>query len=956
MQFVQFYAARADTGAVLPYARATVLLTGTSTEAALFDAEGEAIDNPLTADGVGALGFAANDGVYDVEIVSADGTYSAPRIQKLQVVDLSGVVGTITSGRKGAPTWAAAAAMSFTGGELVEVPATDTGTHTDPISGLVVPNTGVFRYKTGSPSGLERIYAIDLGVRDAALLAQAWAESDTAPAGPGTKSAKTLAAEVAAAIAGIPVGAGVLRLASPPGDNYGQTGVAAFDESGGVLYTSKSATGWGIGIKLSDGSIITRDGLIDDLALGTLPSGVTTTRAQSTTNLLAGDVGTTYATIASATAVQHPSLGLLSFPQSEQFAPDPTGPGNGTITPTHSFQVGKVCVRINGAGTLTSVAGTAAGTGYGAITEASGVQTITLTTAGTIGFSLSGSDANTLIQIEQSPLFPTTTVPTPFMPTAGTRDADRIANTGALKNALAAPQGTIIWDVRVPVNKTNNTILGINTSTAILQATGNSRLQYFDGTNFSEQLTTGTGDFRNTMRVGMTWRSGRIAFMGGSRLPTQFAATLLAITAARMGSGAATSDLYGQLSLAGGIERYQIIDRATVTSGGDALEFYDLVSEIERPTIADFQNWDASDPLPVFKGKVAQLAAGTITSSPVVCTGPSHTAGVTGFANSWPKKLADRWAAAGLPAHTRSYFATNGAVWSSGTNDKDSRATYTGPAPSLEGKSLGGECIRLSNGTAFILTWTEAGVKLIVVYYTDTGRGSFTVNAGGGPITPDEGGSSNISTNAAAGIAFKTFTYAGGSTTWTITSTGTVDLAGAFDPTGIPVINGGRSGFTAVDMSNGALIPQSSYLLPLSTIPNLALVIMSPDNTNSANPVSPVALTTYRSAVQTQLDYAIGRGCDVIVLTDPMTAPQLTPEGTQQVYAGIVTLEAKRRDLPLFALRRWAERYGYAAVHNSGFYAENNITAGLHFGSTANDWLIADPMADAILAALGMEQ
>jgi hypothetical protein len=189
MQYVQFYAARADTGVLLPYARATVFLTGTATPAVLFDAEGQAIDNPLTADAVGLLGFAAVDGIYDVEIESANGDYSAPPIRKLQVVDLSGVVGTITSGRKGAPTWAATAAMSFTAGELVEVPATDTGTHVDPISGLTVPNTGVFRYKTGSPSGLERIYAVDLGVRDAALRAQAWAEG-IEPGGPGSRSAK----------------------------------------------------------------------------------------------------------------------------------------------------------------------------------------------------------------------------------------------------------------------------------------------------------------------------------------------------------------------------------------------------------------------------------------------------------------------------------------------------------------------------------------------------------------------------------------------------------------------------------------------------------------------------------------------------------------------------------------------------------------------------------------------
>lgn len=762
-------------------------------------------------------------------------------------------------------------------------------------------------------------------------------------------TASDAAAAAAGAVAGVPVGSALHIFTGEAPDNVGQTGDRGYSTDRKLHYLTRTGTGWAAAIA-EDGSLVAKTSLIHDLARGTLPSGITTTRGQATTDLIAGDTGTTYATISSGTAVQHPRVGLLSFPQSEQFASDPTGPGDGAVALSKSFAVGKVCVRIHGNGTLTSSAGTATGSGYGAITEASGDQTITLTSTGTIAFSLAGSDANTKVQIEQSPLFPTATVPTPFMPTAGVRDADRIANTGDLRDALQADEGTVILDIRIPVTKSNNTILGVNTNVPLLQSTGNQRLQFYDLTNFID-VATGIGDFRNTARVGLTWRAGRLAFMGGSRIPTQFASSLLAITSLRLGHRAATTDAYGQESLAGGIERYQIIDRATVTSGGDALEFYDLVSEIARPTVDDFQNWDASDPLPIFRGKVAQLAAGTITSAPIVCTGPSHTAGVTGFANSWPKKLAEGLAAAGLPAHARAFFGTNGKIWSGGTNSQDGRASYTGPAPALYGKSLGGECTRLSNGTVLALNWGELATKLIVVYHTDAGRGSFTVSAGGSPIVPDEGGSSSVSTSGALGIAYKTFSFPGGSTTWTITSTGTNDLAGAYDPTGIPVINGGRDGFTAVDMSN-SLVAQSSYLLPLSVIQNLGLVIMAPDNTNSANPVAPVALATYRTAIQTQLDYAIGRGGDVIVLTDPMSAPQVIPEGTQKVYAGVIATEAKRKGLPLFHLRKWEEQWGYTGMHNSGFYAEATITAGLHFGTNANDWMIAKPLSAAIVSAM----
>jgi hypothetical protein len=89
MQFIQFTAARADTGAVLPYATATVYLAGTLTKAALFDPGGTAITNPVTADVNGLVGFAAANGAYDAAVVSSDGSYTTPGIKDLQLYDLT---------------------------------------------------------------------------------------------------------------------------------------------------------------------------------------------------------------------------------------------------------------------------------------------------------------------------------------------------------------------------------------------------------------------------------------------------------------------------------------------------------------------------------------------------------------------------------------------------------------------------------------------------------------------------------------------------------------------------------------------------------------------------------------------------------------------------------------------------------------------------------------------------
>lgn len=88
MQFTQFTAARADTGAVLPNAQVSVFLAGTSTLTALYNASGTGIANPTVANSSGLVGFAAPDGLYDIQVASADGSYSAPRMTKFQLADL----------------------------------------------------------------------------------------------------------------------------------------------------------------------------------------------------------------------------------------------------------------------------------------------------------------------------------------------------------------------------------------------------------------------------------------------------------------------------------------------------------------------------------------------------------------------------------------------------------------------------------------------------------------------------------------------------------------------------------------------------------------------------------------------------------------------------------------------------------------------------------------------------
>lgn len=97
----------------------------------------------------------------------------------------------ITSGMVGYATYAELVASGSTrpNGAMARVDSTDTGTHVDPVTSATVSNNGVFR-KTSSGW---TFFNQDMFTN----LAQAWAESPTAPGGVGTKSAKSHALDAA---------------------------------------------------------------------------------------------------------------------------------------------------------------------------------------------------------------------------------------------------------------------------------------------------------------------------------------------------------------------------------------------------------------------------------------------------------------------------------------------------------------------------------------------------------------------------------------------------------------------------------------------------------------------------------------------------------------------------------------------------------------------------------------
>src|SRR5665213_2521466 len=88
----------------LPLASVHVYAPGTTTPAALYDIANASLANPVTADINGLASFKAADGSYDIRVVSADGTYTAPLLPSVQLFDSTSYIDTDTGVAVGAIT------------------------------------------------------------------------------------------------------------------------------------------------------------------------------------------------------------------------------------------------------------------------------------------------------------------------------------------------------------------------------------------------------------------------------------------------------------------------------------------------------------------------------------------------------------------------------------------------------------------------------------------------------------------------------------------------------------------------------------------------------------------------------------------------------------------------------------------------------------------------------------
>jgi hypothetical protein len=102
MQFLSFQLCDFTTGAAIPNGKCFVYLAGTSTLASLFNSSAGSIANPAIASGVAQVGFAAADGVYDLQPAYPDGTPAGPKILSVQIANIVPLV--VLKGAKGNDT------------------------------------------------------------------------------------------------------------------------------------------------------------------------------------------------------------------------------------------------------------------------------------------------------------------------------------------------------------------------------------------------------------------------------------------------------------------------------------------------------------------------------------------------------------------------------------------------------------------------------------------------------------------------------------------------------------------------------------------------------------------------------------------------------------------------------------------------------------------------------------
>jgi hypothetical protein len=758
------------------------------------------------------------------------------------------------------------------------------------------------------------IVAADLALGAGSAIRQA-ISSATAADSSATAAAGSASAAAASA-ASVPTGAGMaaIRTTGRMPDNVGVTGQPGLVTDTLDFYSGKTVSGWGSAINLKTGAIVNRDQYVTDFAIGTYPtSDLPCVRTGQVTNLIPEDAVRTPPNFATNVAVQHPTYGVLAYPQSTILMSS-LNPGNGTFT-VNMPVVGKLAIYMNGPGQAVSSAGAtspATATNFGTLVSAPGAwQALNVTAAGNVTLTLSGTDATTSIQVEYRTNQPTFSVPTPFKGSTGTRSADSVLASGTMLSNFQASSGTAIFDVhRLSDGGVGTaTIVAFNGSQR-LAIVSDTQVTYNDGTH-SAQCVLPFATFANSVtRVVLAWSAGKVMLFAGSAPPIAVAFDLnngVARTAVRY--GAPGTD--GQQSLCGGIAR---IAFALNNAALDPVDCYDLANQA-RPipkASALVRDVPTNEPFPAWRAGLYEMSQGRVLTNGVwpifIMVGASTTRGNNQVgATTQVSSIAGRWAiretAAGYPAYLRGLMGSAGYSGTSAqTNSYNPQMSVSAGWTPGWGLTAGGGTLstttagcyeqetplEVTNGYRWFLFTNNGGVagvygrvQLTATDGTNTATKTFDCNLAAGvsmvEITAADLAAAGI-TPTAGGITYKLTTLDAGKR---------VSIAGRFPWNSLTphviVLTAGAPGYTAEAMDFDAISSGSVENSWYEVLRQMQPTFMTLEIAGNSS-VNQTAFTGFKTAIDNLISKCVGTGADVMMMTNLNLGTTVVAKNIQDKY------------------------------------------------------------------------
>lgn len=771
----------------------------------------------------------------------------------------------------------------------------------------------------------------------------------------------------------------LLSGAGLPANNQYANGDTYIDTVTGLKYGPKTNGAWPLGSVADVNAATPSRYKVDFTQAGaTLPAAHwTLTRASSRTDMLYTDDYTyAYNTYGSGVPVIRAGKGLGVWQSAQQLLANPAAPVTETLTLNNTG-----VYILTDWGPPGSAMGVAFGTGTGTITDptltaasslagnAKSFLIITMTSTGTVVFTPSGGLTKANVTINPLGGGASLSQPVPFIPTQSTVPADWIAGTSTFNAMIGGAKGYFLVGVSGITSAKNYarlpSPLGLNGITASYVAT-DTTYNFFDvGSHHVDNNPTGNFAFSTGVTMARTWDTGQatVTYGAGDRVEASFPYTHnngVAVTASCLGGAATTGTYANYTQINGWITGYEIATEARLSD--EAL--YNLYAPTALPTLDTLiKGYTGPSQFKKFLSAYRKMKAGLLDHVRIVVNGPSHEAGYFGSpgpanvrAYSWPYQMVTDLIAAGYSITDDTFCGpnnyTDGATGYTGTNQYDSRITYSGTAPTKTGRQIGGEVIVIPAGTTRTVMPARGNTSRFImgVYTAPSGYGSVEVSTDGGTtaLVATETGIATNSTTAAAGVTTLTFNQTLGANAWTIKAVGGpvhVSFGQAYNPAAkqIVVFNTARDNWKVHDLALN-VAPENSHLLGITTLAP-ALIIGGVDQTNDMGGGG----TTY-SSYSTDRDAIIANAmatADVVLFIDPRSNTATYTQTVQDTIMNYARIAGSDNALAIYDLPTWKT---YAILAAQGMYSMSPLAGAdnLHLGPQGIKRLKSNQMGDLL--------